>query len=511
MGKAVILEGFSFRLGNIGSVTIREDVAIIDISIDAPTDFTGMYIPCRVTYNPANTNQTGVTWSITSGNEYATISSNGLITVDSSADGEDIVVRAESIEDSNIYATKTINVTYEHQSDYITSITITGDSTITGSEAVFGVTYNPSDTYLTGVIWTIDSGSSYASINSSSGRLTIKEAANASEVVIKATSIYDDSVYGTKTLTLTYLDAIYFEDSNTKTICVNAWDTNGNGEISHVEAEAVTTIGSQFKDHTEIVSFDEFRFFTNVTGWARPSYGFKGCTGLKYITLPSSLTDICGPTYGEKFAGCTSLERINLDSITNYVISSSDFTSAIFNGCSNLVNIGQLNDEVTIIGLSTFKSCSKLLLTSLPSSLVHIGSDAFNGCAAATFSVIPSGVTTIGGRSLSGVGSTVLDFSQCTSLTTIPSNMARFCANLELIKLPSSLTSIGRQAFYNGKAGLTIICYATTPPTVDETAFGGTTAPAAIYVPDASVDTYKATSGWSSFSSKIKPLSEYTE
>lgn len=514
MGKAIILEGMSFVFGNIGTVTIREDLSLQSLAVDVESSYTGMYLQCRVAYTPVNTNETGVTWSITSGGEYATINSNGLITIDESADNDEIVVRCESTVDSSIFATKTISVTYEHQSDYLTSIAITGDATVVLSEAQYGVTYEPSDTYMKGVEWSIVSGGDYATINSSTGKVTIKTNADASEVIIKAASIYDSAKYATKTLTLTYLDAIVFADPNMKAVCVANWDTDHNGEISHVEAEAVTSIGEVFKNNTNIVSFDEFRYFSNVSSWARASHGFSGCTSLKSITLPSSLTDLGGPTYGGKFNGCSSLERINLQNVTSF--SDPNGGCGTFSGCSKLEDIGGLNNSVTVLGNACFKGCSKLPLTQLPSSLTFIASYAFMDCTLATFSVIPSGVTLIGQEALENIGSTVLDFSGCTSLTSIGTKVCMGCKNLQLVKLPSSITSIGTKAFYNGKAGLTVVCYApydsgTNKPSIASDSFTGTTRISAIYVPDASVDAYKAAENWSTYANKIHPISEYTE
>ena len=52
-------------------------------------------------------------------------------------------------------------------------------------------------------------------------------------------------------------------------------------------------------------------------------------------------------------------------------------------------------------------------------------------------------------------------------------------------------------------------CEATTPPTYYTEAFGQTNSSFKIYVPDASVTTYQAASGWSDFSAQIYPLSQF--
>ena len=59
---------------------------------------------------------------------------------------------------------------------------------------------------------------------------------------------------------------IAFADNAVKAICVDNWDTNGDGELSYSEAEAVTSIPqSIFAGNTTITSFDEFQYFTGLT------------------------------------------------------------------------------------------------------------------------------------------------------------------------------------------------------------------------------------------------------
>ena len=66
-----------------------------------------------------------------------------------------------------------------------------------------------------------------------------------------------------------------------------------------------------------------------------------------------------------------------------------------------------------------------------------------------------------------------------------------------------SSAGAGYSAFYYTK---TYIMHPTTPPSVVRF----DTAPTAIYVPDESVDAYKAASVWSNYASVIHPMSEYT-
>ena len=84
-------------------------------------------------------------------------------------------------------------------------------------------------------------------------------------------------------------------------------------------------------------------------------------------------------------------------------------------------------------------------------------------------------------------------------------------ANLQIVEIPSSVTRIDSMAFatkYDGVCRLQrVICRAEYPPTMSEnyqqfSTEGGLT----IYVPAASVNTYKADSGWSKYADRIQAI-----
>ncbi|WP_155950180.1 leucine-rich repeat protein, partial [Prevotella sp. P6B4] len=83
---------------------------------------------------------------------------------------------------------------------------------------------------------------------------------------------------------------IYFADDNLKTICVEHWDTDHDGEISLVEAAKVTTLSTYFKFNASITSFNELAYFTSVTSIGYSA--FNGCEGLTSVTIPNSVTSI---------------------------------------------------------------------------------------------------------------------------------------------------------------------------------------------------------------------------
>ena len=116
-----------------------------------------------------------------------------------------------------------------------------------------------------------------------------------------------------------------------------------------------------------------------------------------------------------------------------------------------------------------------------------------------------------------GVTSLATDaFRDCSYLVAITLReglltMARSfysCSHLPIITIPSTMTALGNDPFYNCIRLATIIALPTSPPTVSGTWLRYNSI-AKIYVPDNSVSAYKAASGWSTYASRIHGMSEY--
>lgn len=117
MGLALIIPNIDFSGANIGRVTPAEDVPLVSLSVSGPDSVTGgadaaTYLPV---YNPANTNQRSVAWSVQSGGTYATITTGGVLTILPGASASSVTIRVTSTINPSIYADKTIAVTYGSQ------------------------------------------------------------------------------------------------------------------------------------------------------------------------------------------------------------------------------------------------------------------------------------------------------------------------------------------------------------------------------------------------------------
>ena len=106
---------FKWHYANPNNTVIdKVDIDITGLGILGPSTVNDVSNTAQfqVTYSPSNTTQRSITWSVVSGSDYASIDGNGKLTVKSNAKGNDVKVRATSTDKPNIYAEKSVNVTY---------------------------------------------------------------------------------------------------------------------------------------------------------------------------------------------------------------------------------------------------------------------------------------------------------------------------------------------------------------------------------------------------------------
>lgn len=95
------------------------------------------------------------------------------------------------------------------------------------------------------------------------------------------------------------------------------------------------------------------------------------------------------------------------------------------------------------------------------------------------------------------------------SVVGIPYGFLRNCQSLEYVEIEENVNFIGENAFSGCPKLITTIIHALTPPTLQNGNFNYNTN--IIYVPDESVEAYRAATNWSVLSSRIKPMSEFVE
>lgn len=292
------------------------------------------------------------------------------------------------------------------------------------------------------------------------GKVSINAAAYQDEI-----DAIEDYFQGRLALTITGGLFLRFADAEVlRILLANGVDKDGDGGITREEAEAVTDIGIWFRGNTIISSFDELQYFTGLlylgSYWASDKGTFAECTSLKSVVIPKEVTDI----RNQAFRGCTSLESVNIGHLTN--IGKHSFLQSGFKGEINCPYLQTL-------GYSAFAQCPNI------TKVVNLGM-----------------VTDLKGAEFS-TDSSWGGFAQCTSLESVIIN--------------DCVTSIGYNMFYGCTALRWIKCLAVTPPSLGNTNALANTHHCPIYVPDASVDTYKAATNWSTYASRIYPISAYSE
>lgn len=206
-------------------------------------------------------------------------------------------------------------------------------------------------------------------------------------------------------------------------------------------------------------------FYNEITKVTYPSKikslseGAFQLTNIEEITLPANITSIGKMA----FYKCHNLKKITI--------------------------LGNVKEIPAQTFLMTNAGNSKLSEVNLPNSVTAIGDSAFEWCKALKSIKLPSVIKTIG------------------------KNAFRNCESLEMIDLPASVTTINNAAFgqiyseaQQKMALKTVICRATTPPTLGTKVF--TSVVENIYVPDANVNSYKSATNWSTYADKIKGISE---
>jgi len=196
---------------------------------------------------------------------------------------------------------------------------------------------------------------------------------------------------------------------------------------------------------------------------------FNGCASLKHITIPTGTTTIQGYT----FEKCYSLKSISLPK------SVSSLKGYSFENCYNLRSI-TASDSVTTIEAQVFKYCTFAKRIIIPDTLTSLQNQLFQQCNALESITLPSGLTSIGNNC----------FNACRSLTTLT--------------IPSTVTTISSDAFAGCRSMQEYHFKSTTPPSLGNVnVFFGIPENCVIYVPQASLDTYKGASTWSNYASKM--------
>ena len=247
--------------------------------------------------------------------------------------------------------------------------------------------------------------------------------------------------------------------------------------------------------------------FANFSGSVEFSEGLKvigttafiGATIPEKMILPSTVEEIGNNafSYSKLNGGLVlpaSLKRLREGSFIKTTTPFMDFSA-----CINLEDVyyyafGYTNIESGILDLS---NCSSLTKSTPQVSLNEGGFTFYSGHV-----ILPSGIQTIPAYTFARFNGTV---ELPSALTTIE-NYAFNGSTISEIELPQNLFSIGANAFDGCLRLKEITCLSTTVPQLGTNAFNGVGKnTCTLYVPESSVNLYKAANGWKDFL-KIKPI-----
>lgn len=329
---------------------------------------------------------------------------------------------------------------------------------------------------------------------------------------------------------------IKFKDPVVEQICVSKWSSDGIG-LTPEDAANVTDIGTTFTNNTEITSFDELEYFGATI---IPDSAFRLCVNLK--TICSSKIKIIRTTAFDQ----SGIEKVFFPNVEELGFASFYMTHVdevcfpklmkISSGsCFQGSNIKKVKDlgNIKILPKNTFTSCKELVEVTLPKRLETIGDKVFLQCDALEFvNRFPISLHSIGEEAfrpttpkywnvkidvcelpnliqLGQISLENIQFRHIINLGKITIlNFATFvnCNWIEELILPHTIISLAERVFDTTSPMNVVRCYSLTPPTITSSSFKNI---GTIYVPDESVDAYKTATIWSTWESRIFPISDY--
>lgn len=227
-----------------------------------------------------------------------------------------------------------------------------------------------------------------------------------------------------------------------------------------INSITLTTIAAAMGTNDSVKIALDFSEATGITEWTNKLAGQKT---LYAISLPSTVTSV----QDEAFMGCTNLKAItvpktitefpSVDSeiIVNYPGTLADWlngTLVLPKESTLYLNGKELSDEVTIpasvtaIRSEAFKYCSKITNIIIPDGITSIDENAFAECGEITVTMLGS-FSAIGAKSFAGC--TIHNVVIGEGVTYIPQEAFYGCTWLTNITIPEGVTEIGKFAFEN--------------------------------------------------------------
>ena len=268
-------------------------------------------------------------------------------------------------------------------------------------------------------------------------------------------------------------------------------DYSKNVKVTDIDGVPVHKVYDGFAGtDIESVDFSETSIKMIVSLFSSTTGTFEGCTKLKTVTLPDTVTQFYSQTFKnctaleesnipksiqviqpQEFLGCSSLKTVDFRGtsvvrICDEAFKGCTFLASVYLGepenlsidayafqdCTNLETVDCSKTNISSIENYAFYNCSKLKKIDLSSSTMEqTGQSIFRACTSLEEVILPKTLKEINYLTFSGTAIKTLDLRETAITKIIDSG----CANMDALKtlyLPATLEEFGDYAFLAKKS-----------------------------------------------------------